>query len=117
MGPYQMLPLWVRVDPGAMRMKGHSAFPKDLALREYHYQIVKCHIQDTRCGVGCFTPLQRCSWYILQPKPTGLSIIYSKMYIFNYFKDVNTSFLSFFKMVWFHGISTFVGYLMPKLSF
>ena len=50
-GPYQVLPLRVRVNLGAMAMKSYSASPK-IALLE---------------------PLQRCSQSILQPQPTGLS--------------------------------------------
>ena len=40
MGPCQMLPLWTRVDLGAMAMKEYSAFPKAPALLKYHHQIV-----------------------------------------------------------------------------
>ena len=37
-----MLPLWAKVDLGAMAMKGYSAFPKpkDSAILETHHQIV-----------------------------------------------------------------------------
>ena len=42
-----MLPLWARVDLGAMAVKGYSAFLKASAILEPHYL---CHIQDTRCG-------------------------------------------------------------------
>ena len=42
-----MIPLWVRVDVGAMAMKEYSAFPKAPILLESHHQIVWCHIQDT----------------------------------------------------------------------
>ena len=38
-GPYQVLPLRVRVDLEAMAMKGKSAFPKAPALLEPHHQI------------------------------------------------------------------------------
>ena len=33
-GPYQVLPLWGRVDLGARAMKGYSTFPKAPALLE-----------------------------------------------------------------------------------
>ena len=46
--PYQVLPLRVRVDLGAMAMKAYSTFPKAPALLELHSQIGLCHIQDTR---------------------------------------------------------------------
>ena len=39
-GPYQVLPLWARVDLGAMAMKRYSAFSKAPALLEPHHQIV-----------------------------------------------------------------------------
>ena len=39
-GPYQTLPLRVRVDLGAMAIKRYTAFPKDQALLESHHQIV-----------------------------------------------------------------------------
>ena len=39
-GPYQVLPLWARVDLGAMAIKGYSAFPKAPTLLEPHPQIV-----------------------------------------------------------------------------
>ena len=39
-GPYQVLPLWARVDLGAMAMKGYSAFHKTTALLEPYHQIL-----------------------------------------------------------------------------
>ena len=63
--------LQVRVDLAAMAMKGYSTFPKAPKL-ETHHQMVLWHIQDTHIGGGkSFTFLQRCSWCILQPQPTG----------------------------------------------
>ena len=38
--PYQVLPLWTRVNMGAMAMKNYSAFLKTPALLEPHHQIV-----------------------------------------------------------------------------
>ena len=38
--PYQEPPLEVRVDLGAMAMKGYSAFTKAPVLQEPHHQIV-----------------------------------------------------------------------------
>ena len=70
-GSYQMLPLQVRVDLGAMVMNGYSTFPKSPWL-EFHYQIVLCHISDIRRG--SFTPLQICLLCMLQPQPNGLLI-------------------------------------------
>ena len=35
-----MLPLWARVDQGAIAMKRYSALPKAPALLEPHHQIV-----------------------------------------------------------------------------
>ena len=40
-----------------------------------------CVISSTLVGRG-LTPLQRCSWYILQPQPTG-QVIYIYIYIYN----------------------------------
>ena len=40
LGPYQVLPFRIRVDQGAMAMKGCSVFPKYLVSLEPHYQIV-----------------------------------------------------------------------------
>ena len=42
-----MLPLQVKVDMGALAMKGYSTFPKTPALLKPHHQIVKCYIRDT----------------------------------------------------------------------
>ena len=50
MGPYQVLPLWGRVDLGVIAINGHSAFSKAPALLETRYQIVYCHMQDSRWG-------------------------------------------------------------------
>ena len=46
-GPYQVLPFWVRVDQGAMETKGYSTFPKYPRLKPRH-QMLKCHIQDAK---------------------------------------------------------------------
>ena len=58
-GAYQVRPCWARVDLGAMAIKGCSAFPKAPALLKPYYQIVQCHIQNTRCGGGGELPLCR----------------------------------------------------------
>ena len=42
-----MLQLWVRVDPGAMAIKGYSIFPKAPVLLEPHHQMVECHTQHS----------------------------------------------------------------------
>ena len=55
-----------------MALKGYSTFPKAPAILEPQLQIVLCYIQDTRCGGGALTPLQRCSWWILKPQPIEL---------------------------------------------
>ena len=39
-GPYQVLPLWARMDLAVMAMKGYCAFPKAPALLEPHHQII-----------------------------------------------------------------------------
>ena len=45
--PCQVLPLRVRVNLGAMAIKGYYSFPKALRL-EPHHQIVLCHKQGSR---------------------------------------------------------------------
>ena len=62
-----MLQLLARVDLGVMKMKVYSVFPKAPALLEPHHQIVSYQGHS----LGVFTPLQICSRFILQPKPTG----------------------------------------------
>ena len=64
-----MLTLRGRENLGAMAINGYSAFPKAPQLQEPHYQIVYCHMQDTR-RCGGFTSFQRSSRYILQPQAT-----------------------------------------------
>ena len=39
-GSYQVLPLWARMDLGAMAIKGYSTFPKASALLKSHHQTV-----------------------------------------------------------------------------
>ena len=64
-----MLPLWARVDLGAMAMKGCSALPKAPALLEPHHQI-DCLVSLVGRG-AVLPPLQRFSQCIHQPQPTG----------------------------------------------
>ena len=71
-GPYQILPSRVRVDLGAIAMKGNSAFLKAPALLEPYYQIVLYHIQDTLWRGG-LSLLQRSSRCILLRQPTESS--------------------------------------------
>ena len=68
-----MLPFHDIVDLGAMKIKAYFAFLK-VSLLEPHHQIVWCVIQDFHWGG--LTALQRCTWCILQPKPTGRLLIY-----------------------------------------
>ena len=84
MGPKQVL--WAKVDLGVMAVKGSSTFPKapvDCLMSYPGYallwsypsakmQLVYSTAQaDSTSLGGGLTPLQRCSWYILQPKLTG----------------------------------------------
>ena len=48
----------VRVDQGAMTMKGYSTFPKAPALLEPQHQIVLCHIQDTYLEGGSYLSVE-----------------------------------------------------------
>ena len=53
-----MLPLQVRVDLGAMVMRGYSIFPKAPALLEPHHQIVYRHMRDT-CWWGSYPSAEK----------------------------------------------------------
>ena len=64
-GPYQVLPLQVRVDLVEMEMKGYSLFQKSSSDSLILYP-------GYSLGVGRPTPQQRCSQCILQLQPTGL---------------------------------------------
>ena len=48
-----MQPFRVRVDLGTMAKNGYSAFPKDQALLEPHYQIVLSFPGHLLAGAGC----------------------------------------------------------------
>ena len=61
-----MLPLWARVDLGAIAMKGYSAFPKTPTLPSDYL----VSYPGYSFGVGSY-PLQRSSRCILQPQLTG----------------------------------------------
>ena len=92
MGTYQVLAIPVRVDLGAMEIKGYSAFLKDPGLKR-HQQTVQCHIQDTR--FWSLTSLRRCSWHILQPQPTSFA---SVLWHINHYKLFNAkSFYTYIK--------------------
>ena len=67
-GPCQVLPLQVWVDPGVMVLKGHSIFPKAPALLKPRHQIVYCvNIYDIRWGRDAFGVFH-------SPQLTGLKI-------------------------------------------
>ena len=54
-GPYKLLPLWVRVDLGTTAMKEYSTFSKVPGL-EPHYQMI--YSEHFLSGGGDLTPLQ-----------------------------------------------------------
>ena len=106
-GPYQVLPRWARVDLKVMAMQGYSAFPKAPTLLEPHHQIgprsngnegvalyspkpqhywdltIRLFSVISKTLVGRdLTPLQRCSWCILQPQPTGQHSLWGGSYPF-----------------------------------
>ena len=89
-GSYRMQPRRARVDMGAMAMEGCSAFPNALASLESHHQIVYCHIQYTHWGG--FTPLQRCSWCILLPQPTGQVSFGSRPQVYILYWEIGKNF-------------------------
>ena len=61
-GPFQMLPLQVRVNLGGMALEGYFTFPKSLALRVLGHQF---NGKLVEAGFF-FTPMQICSRCILQ---------------------------------------------------
>ena len=69
-------------------MKEYSTFSKAPTLMEPHHRIVYCHIKDTHWG--SLTPLQRCSWCILQPLPIGPGV---KWYMNSVMEQSRTSYL------------------------
>ena len=73
MGPYQVLSLQAIVDLRVMATKGYSAFPRAPA----GISPSDCLVSYPEHTLGSFTPLQRCSRYILQPQPTGLDVLVS----------------------------------------
>ena len=50
-GLFQGQPLRANVDLGVLAMKRYSAFSKAQTLLDLRYQILSCHIQDTRRGI------------------------------------------------------------------
>ena len=73
-GPYQMLPLRIRVDLGAMAMKGYSVFPKTPALLEPHYDIVINVIIGTLVGgLGSYLSIEKQSVYSTTPADWAIS--------------------------------------------
>ena len=112
-----MLPLRARVDLGAMIMMGVLHIPQSSSITGTSPSDCLGSYQDTRCGGGGVSPLQRCSWFILQPQPTGQWLVqenqWQKMVWFLCFNGISTLACLF----GFYGISTFVGYLMPNPFF
>ena len=85
-----MLPLWARVDLGAMAIKGYSAFPKASELLEPHHQIYL--VSYPGHSLEGLTPLQRSSQCILQPQPTGFTSIEITTVLNDYFElDIKTA--------------------------
>ena len=115
-GPYQVLLLLLRVNLGVMAMKGTPNFRKLLPywnltiwwFNKYAGHSLRVRVltlcRDAVClfyshrtlvrGGGSLTFLQRSSRYILQPQPTGLINLW----------------LVWFRLVWFYGTPTIVGY-------
>ena len=65
--PFQVLPLWARLDLGVMAMKEYSAFPKAQALLEPHHQIVQYHIEDARWQGGSYPSAEMQTVYSAAP--------------------------------------------------
>ena len=68
-GPYQVLPLWTKIDLEVLAMNGYSIFPKAPALLEPHHQMVLCYIQDN-C-LGGLTPQQNVVGVFYSPSKLG----------------------------------------------
>ena len=80
-GPYQVLPFWVRVNLGAMAMKGCSAFPKlqyrwNLTIRFFSV------ISMTLIGVGPYPSAEVQSVY--STAPANRAIFCFLLFCFNY---------------------------------
>ena len=65
-GSYQVLPLWARVDLGAMVIKEYSAFPKAPVLLEPHSRLFSVIIQDT-CWWGSYLSAEKQLVYSTTP--------------------------------------------------
>ena len=69
-GPYQVLPFRGRVDLGEIAMKGYSAFPQSSSITGTSPSDCLGSYPGYSLWGG-LTPLQRCSWCILQLQPSG----------------------------------------------
>ena len=71
MGPEQVPPLWVRVDPGVMAMKGHSTFPKAPELKS-HRQMGFIIMSRILIEDRSYRSAEMQLAYSIQPQPTGI---------------------------------------------
>ena len=71
--PNQMLPIWMRVNLGAMAIKGYSTLPRSS----------DCLMSYLGHSLG-LALMQRFSWCILQPKSSGRKSVYKWIYIYIY---------------------------------
>ena len=74
------IPVLVRVDLGVMTMKGYSTLLKAARIEPHHQ--IQFNVISRTFVLGCLTPLQICSWRILQLQSTGVKFFF---YIWNNF--------------------------------
>ena len=70
-GSYQVLQPRTRVELGAMPMNGVLRIPQSSSITGTSPSDCLESYHDTRCGGGDIISLQRYSWCILLPQPTG----------------------------------------------
>ena len=107
-GPFQVLLLQAKMDLGTMAMKGYAAFSKAPAL----LSVVSGH------SLGEGPPhLQRNGRCILQPQQSGQKLCERSQYqcSASVASKLSRLYEAWFSLIWFYGISTIVGYLMPNL--
>ena len=76
-GPYQVLPFLVRVDLGAMAMKGFSKYSK-ASIQDSHHQFVSCYIHDILL-VGSYSSAEMQSLYYTAPTDWAKSYLGSML--------------------------------------
>ena len=63
-----------------MALKEYSTFSKGPVSLEPHHQIVLCHVQDIRCGVGSYTSAEVQSVYSTAPADWARKLYSNQLY-------------------------------------